>query len=205
MIRIFSALFIFIAITCSALRVEAQLIEYEQLDTCKVYHSLEEAMLNPSIVYRLDLSKQKLKEFPKEIFLFLNLNDLKISRNKIIDVPDDIKKLRYLQRLDMQRNALDTITVAMCELRNLRQLNLSENFITGIPNEIEQMTELKYMILWQNPIEYYPNSLGMLEKLEVLDLLHNLINERTQDRLRNILPKTNIVMSPPCNCGMQEE
>lgn len=205
MIRIITALLVLLGMTFLPKHSEAQLISYEQLDTCKIYHSLEEAMMNPSIVYRLDLSKRKLKEFPKEIFLFTNLNELKISRNKIIEVPDDIKKLRYLQRLDMQRNALDTITVAMCELRNMRVLNLAENFITGIPDEIQQMTELKYMILWQNPIEYYPNSLGMLEKLEVLDLLHNLINERTQDRLRNILPKTNIVMSPPCNCGMQEE
>jgi Leucine-rich repeat (LRR) protein len=205
MIRIYSALFIFIGIFNFGVRVNAQLISYDQLDTCKVFRSIEEAMLSPSIVYRLDLSKHKLKEFPKEIFLFTNLNELKISRNKIIEIPDDIQKLRYLQRLDMQRNALDTITLAMCELRNLKTLNLSENFITGIPNEIEQMSELEYMILWQNPIEYYPNSLGMLEELKVLDLLHNLINERTQDRLRNILPKTNIVMSPPCNCGMQEE
>jgi hypothetical protein len=71
--------------------VDAQLIEYEQLDTCKVYHSLEEAMLNPSIVYRLDLSKQKLKEFPKEIFLFLEFERLKNLT--------EIKSLMYLTTL----------------------------------------------------------------------------------------------------------
>ncbi|MDZ4750507.1 MAG: leucine-rich repeat domain-containing protein [Flavobacteriales bacterium] len=183
----------------------AQLISFDYLDTCKVYESIDEALISPTSVYRLDLSKQKLKEFPVEIFQLVNLNELKLSRNKIIVIPSEISKLTFLQKLDIQRNALDTIKPEMCELRHLRELNLAENFITGIPDEIENLADLKYFILWQNPIEYYPNSLGMLEKLEVFDLLHNLMTERTQDRLRNILPKCNIVMSPPCNCGMQDE
>ncbi|MBK9765286.1 MAG: hypothetical protein IPO87_18605 [Flavobacteriales bacterium] len=48
--------------------LNAQLLDAVALDSMRTYRSLERALKEPDLVYRLDLSGQKLKVFPEEIF-----------------------------------------------------------------------------------------------------------------------------------------
>ena len=61
------------------------------LDTTIIYSSLEEALKNPKNVYRLNLKRKKLTEFPKEILELTNLWELNLSRNKIYELPKEIE------------------------------------------------------------------------------------------------------------------
>ncbi len=52
-------------------------------DCNKVYNSLSEASRYPAMVCRLNLSRQKLKNMPKELYNFTNLQELNIRYNSI--------------------------------------------------------------------------------------------------------------------------
>jgi len=201
-----NALLLLTALSCLGFtRGNAQLLSTSALDSMPVYTDLLVALKNPLEVYRLDLTRKKLKDFPQEIFLLVHLNELVLDKNKIIAVPNDIQTLKYLQRLSMAHNAIDSLTVSMCHLPNLKVLNLADNFIPEIPDEIENLSQLEGLFIWENPIDYYPNSLVMLTNLKELDLIHNLMNADEQDRIRGMLPNTRIHFSPPCNCDFSRD
>lgn len=178
----------------------AQILTGEQLDTARVYTELEEALIDPSKVYRLHLTRARFKEFPHDIFRMTNLNELKLDRNRIASIPKEIAELKYLQHLSISRNALEDLDTNLCNLTNLTYLNVSDNFITHISDDVQDLQNLETLILWMNPVEEIPTEIGMLEKLRELDLLHIDLNAEEQDLLRNILPNCNIHFSPPCNC-----
>ena len=63
------------------------------------FRNLDSALAFKEAVYRLDLSKQKLEEFPNSIFTFQNLEYLDLSKNKLSQIPlkiSELKKLRVL-------------------------------------------------------------------------------------------------------------
>lgn len=179
---------------------EAQVLPCNELDTMPVYTNLQEALKNPKTVYRLDLTKQKLKEFPREIYQFTNLNELILDKNKISIIPDSISVLKNLQIFSAERNEIEIFNVKITTLKNLYQLNLADNLIEKIPDQIDDLKSLEQLILWDNPISYYPIAMSEMERLKYLDLLNNQMNATTQERLRIALPKCKIIFSPPCNC-----
>lgn len=182
----------------------AQLLTPEQLDTCRVFRDLNRAIQTPDEVYRLDLSKTKLKDFPKEIFLFRNLQELRLDRNKIKAFPERIGELRFLQILSAEKNKLEEFNMAICRLKHLRELNLANNEIARIPDEVGALASLEKLVLWSNVIGYYPESLSELTKLKELDLLNIQMNEEEQARVRELLPAAKISFSPPCDCEFQD-
>lgn len=202
MIRSLFLICFFIALTSGA---EAQLVAIEKLDSLPVFKSLDAALKNPDQVYRLDLSKQKLKEFPKEIFRFKNLNELILDKNKITEIPDSIFTLKNLQKFSAERNEIEVFNIKITKLGNLVKLNLADNLIETIPDQIDDLEKLQYLILWDNPISYYPLSFANMTALKYLDLLNNQMNAQTQQRLKTALPDCRIIFSPPCNCmdGME--
>jgi leucine-rich repeat protein SHOC2 len=194
-----------IAVILSLNSAKGQLISFDKLDTARVFSSLESALLFPKEVYRLDLSRQKFKAFPEEIFLMSNLNELILDKNKLLEIPDRISSLKYLQRLSCSKNRLEVFGTGICQLKHLVILDLSENSLEEIPDAIENLASLQKLILWGNLLRYFPTSLGQLEKLEDFDLLHNDMNQDEQDRLKNLLPNTFIHFSPPCRCDFYDE
>jgi Leucine-rich repeat (LRR) protein len=191
-----------ISIVCSLMAITAhgQSLSPESLDTMKIYYDISHALENPNAVFRLDLSKKKLKEIPPEVFRLTNLNELILDKNKIDSIPDEIGSLIFLQKLSMAHNNIEKIPVVLCSLKSLEELNLADNFLFKIPEEIGGLTSLKKLILWDNPIEYYPDTLEDLSNLLVLDLLNNQMSANTQERIRGLLPKTKIILSLPCKC-----
>jgi Leucine-rich repeat (LRR) protein len=73
-----------ISILCGlmATATHAQVLSPESLDTMKVYYDLNQALQNPQNVFRLDLSKKKLKDIPPEVFQLINLNELILDKTK---------------------------------------------------------------------------------------------------------------------------
>ena len=69
------------------------------LNQQKVFTDLQEALRQPDSVFRLDLSRDRLKEFPLEILQLKQLRELNLSHNKIVQLPETISMLTNLQSL----------------------------------------------------------------------------------------------------------
>ncbi len=133
------------------------------------YYSLEDAMKEPNKVYKLSLTRQKLKDFPMEVFLFKNLQVLNLAENRIDSLPPQIKDLKYLQIL-----------------------NLKANRIKEIPPEFAELKNLKYLYLSKNKIIFFPVEFCALKKLQYLDITFNKLSVYEVEYLEKCLPNTDI-------------
>lgn len=179
----------------------SQTLSEKDLDTCYIYTSLEKAMKHPEEVYVLNLSKQKLKEFPKEILSFKNLNILILSKNRISIVPDSIGELVNLQELDLGKNKLEDFPIGIVDLVNLKRLILNQNYISGIPYMIKNLQKLEYLDMWSNNLSSFPDSLSELKLLKEFDLRVIQFTGAEKERITSLLPETKIHFSASCNCG----
>ncbi|HLG03478.1 MAG TPA: leucine-rich repeat domain-containing protein [Bacteroidia bacterium] len=188
--------------TAEAQQVRIPLYDSLTLDTMIGHTDLAAALNEPEKVVKLVLRKEKLKEFPKEIWSFPNLQYLDLSKNQITEFPDTLWKLKNLQMLFLSKNRIVSLPREIGEQSNLFLLNLNQNELISLPPQIGKLKKLKFLDLWSNNISIFPEELKELEdNLLVLDLRVILINHEQQDRIRKLLPKTTIYMSPPCKCN----
>lgn len=171
------------------------------LDTMVGFTDLESALKDPEKVVKLTLRKQKYTAFPAELWKFPNLQYLDLSKNKISEVPDSINFFANLQVLHLSKNEIEFLPREIGDLSNLMILDINQNELTAIPPQIGKLKKLRYLDLWSNNLSIFPDELKELsETLMVLDLRVILINAEQQERIRTMLPKTTIHMSPPCKC-----
>ncbi len=94
------------------------------------FDTMEEAKQHPEKVFYLDLSLQKLKTFPVEIFNFTNLQELHLPYNYWSSLPSTgWEKLTKLEILDLSGNYyLNKLPVdALAQLKALKSLLLKDN------------------------------------------------------------------------------
>lgn len=178
------------------------LLDSMQLEEAYSYLDLEEAVKHPEMVIRLELRKKKLKEFPKEIFMFKNLQYLDLSRNQLTELPDSIYKLTQLQYLDVSRNKLSSFPKEIGKVSNLVYLHANNNDLLGLPPQIGNLERLRIIDLWSNDLSDFPESLGRLKELTVLDIRAIMINVDTIRQLKKWMPNVDIKYDPPCNCKL---
>lgn len=171
------------------------------LDTMVGYTDLASALKEPEKVVKLTLRKQKYKSFPAELWKFPNLQYLDLGKNKITEVPDSIDFFVNLQVLHLSKNSIEFLPREIGDLPNLMILDINQNELTSLPPQIGKLKKLRYLDLWSNNLSIFPEELHELsETLKVLDLRVILINADQQEKIRGMLPKTTIYMSPPCKC-----
>ena len=185
--------------------ISSKFVAAQELDSARLmlvdeYTSISEALKEPDKVYKLNLHKSKLTKFPKEIFLFKNLQELDLSNNAIASIPDSINKLKNLRKLSLSKNGLTTFPKALCNLKGLKWLILSKNKIPAIPKEIGNLTNLIILDMWSNDLGVFPDELAKLKKLRVLDLRVIALPDWQKEIITELLPNTNIKFSGGCNC-----
>lgn len=180
---------------------KCQLLDSAALEATFSYTSIEEAMKNPDAVIRLDLRKAKLKTFPVEIFKLKNLQYLDISKNNIKYVPDSLDMLPNLQYFNASRNRIESVPMTIGKMTNLKWMIWHNNELISLPPQLGNLENLEYLDLWNNNLSIFPETLGKLKKLKVMDLRHILLNDEQQNRLRELLPTTNLLMDRACNCN----
>lgn len=148
---------------------DAPLLNSMQLQREKWYYSLEEASANPEQVYKLSLKGKKLKEIPKEVFYFTNLQELDLSENKIKEVPAEIGNMKRLQYLNLFSNRIKLLPPEMQELGNLHTLYVASNFMTEVP-------------AW----------VGGMGKLRIFNFAYNRITRLEAERVQAALPKCKV-------------
>lgn len=126
----------------------------------------------------LQITEQKLKEMPAEVF---NLNEilrnLDLSRNKISYLPDDIATLKVLKQLNVDGNRLEKLPDSIVNLKKLEMINASNNVISALPLMFSNLTNLKQLYLNNNGFQHFPLQLLGLPNLDVVELSNNKITE----------------------------
>ncbi|HQW40936.1 MAG: leucine-rich repeat domain-containing protein [Flavobacteriales bacterium] len=181
--------------------LNAQLLDAVALDSMRTYRSLERALKEPDLVYRLDLSGQKLKVFPEEIFLLKNLNALDLSGNKLKELPARSGEFNYMQEFRASKNKLTKFPEAVCSWVNLKRLDLSRNALDSLPPCMGRLKELMSMDLWDNDLAGFPDELSSMRALRFLDLRAIQFDEPEMERIQSMLPSAKVYFSQPCNCG----
>jgi Leucine-rich repeat (LRR) protein len=196
LIRIFLFSFLF-----AGFESQAQLLDSIALSKEPEYSDLIEATKNPEKVYKLNLHKKKLKEIPKEVFSFTNLQDLNLSKNKLTEIPIDIGKLTNLQVLDVSANNIAVVPKEIGTLVNIKKLIFNQNDISSLPPEIGNLTKMTFLDMWGNNIQELPKEISKLQNtLKVIDLRVISIKDPKQEEIEKQLPNTKMFFSKACNC-----
>jgi len=190
-------LFTFIASLCA----KAQVTDLSELDDLRQFTSLEDALAQPDSVYRLRV-KVRGRELPREVFTaFPNLLELDISRNRLKEVPKEIGQLKNLRRLLADRNKIATLPKEIGDLESLEELVLNRNELTELPKEIGKLKNLHRIDLWSNHIQDLPYTMRELPKLKEVDLRVIVMSDDQKDDIRELLPNTKVHLDKGCNCG----
>lgn len=173
-----------------------------------VYTSLEgarAARAEGQPIYRLDLTKQRLRTFPAEIAGWTELREVVLDRNKLKRIDADLSQWAFIERFSAVSNNLEAFPSSTVQWTSLRTLELGDNTIDSIPLDIDQLQHLRSLSLWSNVIAHYPASLGDLRRLETLDLQYNDMTLEEQELLKSWLPlSVTLNLSAPCRCDFDE-
>ncbi|VDO91914.1 unnamed protein product [Soboliphyme baturini] len=147
------------------------------------------------IAIHLDLSRNRLTEFPLQVCEYESLETLYINNNCLKSIPCGVQFLKSLTFLDLRRNQLSSIPAALCSLP-LEVLLLGNNRLESLPNEIRQLADtLADLVtcLPVFPVTLYrlvatdqrdiscnrltnlPADIGLLQRLRVLNVRQNLL------------------------------
>jgi Leucine-rich repeat (LRR) protein len=138
---------------------------------------LDSLLYNKDEVYALNLSNTKIKELPKEVLQFKNLQYLNLSSNRFSNKEklfDDLAKLPNLIILKLDRCYLRALPDNISKLNGLQMLSLTFNDFRKINENIGALTNLKYLNLGANgKLRELPASIGNLRCLQMLNISPN--------------------------------
>ncbi len=167
-----------------------------------MFESLEEAYaVHPDSVYRLDLSKNQLKEVPLEVLQFKNLRELNLSKNKLTKLPNGFI-FEHLEVLHLTKNKFETFPTVICSNINLTQLFMGKNHLSELPSCIGELKELIILDVWFNTISILPESLSELKKLKSFDIRGMNYSNEFQKKWQDLLPWVEIQFDTGCDCGL---
>ena len=102
---------------------------FAQADFCRSQLTKKAGSIN-----HLNLAGSGLKQIPKEISLFSNLQNLNLNHNDVSSLPDSIGNLSNLRTLELYDNNLTALPDNIRNLSNLQELNLTFNKLTTLPD-----------------------------------------------------------------------
>ncbi len=179
----------------------SQLLTKEQLDQYPIYTSLEEALQNPTEVYRFKW-KGKIDSLPENFFLLTNLQELNLSKCRLLSVNQQIGELKKLQYLNVARNRLVSLPETIGQLTHLKYLIINRNMIGCLPESIGALHELIYIDAWDNPMYELPESIVNLQNtLKTIDLRQIALHNDELDKMEKMLPNTDIKITSTCDCN----
>lgn len=147
----------------------------------KNYTNLDEAFLNPELVYRLDLSNQLLNNGQIEsLSKFRNLSFLSLRNDHLKEIPKSIVSLKNLKSLDLSGNDFKFLPAGLKKLKNLEEIYLNDESNADINQEVRilsKLPNLRILHLENDSLKIIPKSITSLKNLEKLYLNGNSITE----------------------------
>lgn len=127
----------------------------------------------------LDLSVNRIKSIPKELFQCVSLHTLNLSHNEIHTIDPSIVHAKSLKVLNMNNNQLVRLPNELCCL-NLQILKISQNAIEELPLSLGFMHTLEELEIGWNKLTDYPDSLICLELKNIIYAGNQVLPEETQ-------------------------
>lgn len=179
----------------------AKLIPDSKYGAVVSQYNLDEALKNPDKYRSARFYKAGLKEFPEQLFLFKNLEEIDLASNELTVLPDrltefkllkeihvnnnkltslgsEITNCTQLQVLQIQDNPLKTISPDIAKLTLLQELTLGEIAPEClIPSQLWTLTGLKKIKITNANITEIPVEIKNFKQLDVLCLTHNSITQ----------------------------
>jgi hypothetical protein len=154
----------------------------------------------PDTIFGITFEKMKLKEVPKELQAFKQLNTLLFSNNKLSQLPDFMGEFNKLQSLDISKNNFTVFPAVICQLTELKRFIANRNPMEYLPECVGYCEKLVYVDLWDTPIGTFPTSFKALKNLKKLDLQGISYPDSFQKELKEQMPTVEILFDAPCNC-----
>ncbi|KAK0163586.1 hypothetical protein PV327_007254 [Microctonus hyperodae] len=121
----------------------------------------------------LNLSGNRLEEFPSQILSLSALKYLYLGGNTIKEIKKDIWKMEKLQILSMGGNRLTEVPSTVGRLISLQALILCDNMLENLPRSIANLKNLKSLLLHKNRLKTLPTEIITLKGLTELSLRDN--------------------------------
>ncbi|HLO45763.1 MAG TPA: hypothetical protein VK175_15595 [Leadbetterella sp.] len=182
----------------------------------KEYTELNQALVFPDKVMRLNLSGMSLESLPQEISLFKNLTYLNLRNNHLKIFPEELLKLRNLKVLDVGENLFSSLPESLSSFASLEELFIDNEQNLDFENSIEAiagMPDLRILHLENNRefssnssilklknvnsvfvnrsmLRYVPKEIYLMENLKFIDFQNTTI-------------KKNHMVMYPVSCGVK--
>ncbi|XP_020279548.1 leucine-rich repeat-containing protein 58 [Pseudomyrmex gracilis] len=134
---------------------------------------LAKSFENLTNLRELNLSGNRLTEFPDQVLDLVALKYLYLGGNHISEITKDIWKLQRLRVLAMGDNRLTEVPSTLGQLKTLQALVLCDNMLEGLPSSIANLTNLKTLSLHKNRLRTLPTEIIKLKCLTELSLRDN--------------------------------
>lgn len=179
----------------SPAQAQDKLLSNKKLKRQQTYTNLEEALANPSAVYKLKLGGKEnmLKEIPAEVFQFKNLQELDLSANRLSGIPNELFTLTNLQRLDISFNEISEIPAGIKQLTNLKVFVGTGCRLVTLPAEMGQLQNLEEIDLFANHIKTLPPEMAKLTNLKKINLIKTGITPEELQKIKVMLPNVEFV------------
>lgn len=105
--------------------------------------NLAEALKNPTFYKSARFSNSGLTDFPGEIFLFPNIEELDMSGNSLTVLPARLTELKHLKELHVNKNQLTSLGPEITMCSKLEVLQIQNNPLESISKEIGKMAALR--------------------------------------------------------------
>lgn len=151
-------------------------------------------------VEKADLQKNKLKEVNK-ISCLSNLTELNLGRNELVEFPKEISELKQLVRLYMNQNNIKSIPENVFpSLKKLQFLKMNTNKLSQLPSDMNKCETLVYLNLSNNCLKEVQPLVG-LGRLRELYVDNNKLTELPhalfQSHLEKFKANNNPLRKPP--------
>ncbi|PQJ12956.1 protein kinase [Flavipsychrobacter stenotrophus] len=124
----------------------------------------------------LDLSRNNLKELPKDFGRLKKLRILFCSDNLFTVMPEVLADCRVLDMVGFKANKIETVPARSVN-PNLRWLILTNNCIKNLPAEIGDCTRMQKLALAGNQLTELPEALSKCRNLGLLRISANRLTE----------------------------
>lgn len=123
-----------------------------------------------------------------------NIKRLSCFGNGITEIPAEIEYLKNIERLDLSFNDLTAMPEQIGKLKKLKFIDLFSNKrMDVLPKSVGKLKQLENLNLGNNQIKELPDELSKLENLKELYLAGNPISEEEQEKIKKMLPNTEII------------
>lgn len=150
--------------------------EWDRLKTwLDQYGAIENSVISPEEITRLDLSNHSLKEIPESFGILTKLLALNLSNNKLSTLPQSMKNLSNLSNLDIRRNSFEELPDLLLNI-SLRSLNASGNKISDI-SILGKCKELRVLDMSSNSLKELGAVFKPENELRTLNLSNNFLKD----------------------------